>query len=138
MAAELHTEGLQFLLEVDFSEEQSVPENFYIGLATDESLAEDATLVDITEVSGTDYARIAVASNSTDMTSAAAGTNDRKVTTKSVVFTAGGTWTGAKTVFLATSSDGAGKLIASAPLSTERILNSGSTLTVAMSITLAG
>lgn len=138
MAAELHTEGLQFLLEVGFSEEQTVPANFYIGLATDETLAEDATLASITEVSGTGYARIAVASNDTDFTSAVAGTNDRKVTTKSVVFTAGGAWTGAKTVFLATSADGSGKLIASAPLSTERILSSGSTLTVAMSITLAG
>jgi hypothetical protein len=138
MAAELHTPGLQFLLEVAFSEQQSVPANFYIGLATDVSLAEDATLASFTEVSGTGYARQTVASNNTDFTSATTGTNDRKVTTKTVTFTAGGTWTGANTVFLATTVDGSGKLIASAPLSVTRTLSSGSSLTVAMEIDLTG
>jgi hypothetical protein len=132
--AELHTEGLQFILEVAFSEEQSVPANFYIGLATDTSLAEDAALTDLTEVSGTGYARQTVASNNTDFTSASTGTNDRKMTTKTVTFTAGGTWTGAKTVFLATSSDSSGKLIASAALSETRTLSDGDTLQVAIEI----
>lgn len=138
MSADLHTEGLQFLLEVAFSEEQSVPANFYIGLATDESLAETATLVDLTEVSGTDYARQTVASNDTDWTSASTGTDDRKVTSKTVTFTAGGTWTGAKTVFLATTVDGTGKLIASAPLSVTRTLADGESLTIAIEIDLTG
>lgn len=138
MATELHQEGLQFLLEVAFSEQQSVPANFYIGLCTDASLAEDATLASKTEVSGTGYARQAVASDNVDFTSATAGTNDRKITTKSVTFTASGTWTGALTVFLATTVADTGKLIASAPLSTTRQLNNGDMLTVALEITLAG
>jgi hypothetical protein len=138
MAAEVHTEGLQFLLEVSFSEEQSVPASFYIGLATDASLAEDASLGDQTEVSGTGYARQAVASDNTDFTSASTGTNDRKITTKTVTFTATGTWTGAKTVFLASTVNDTGKLIASAPLSGTITLNNGSTLQVAIQITLAG
>jgi hypothetical protein len=138
MAAELHTPGLQFLLEVAFSEQQSVPTNFYIGLATDASLAEGATLASLTEVSGTGYARQTVASNNTDFTSATTGTNDRKVTTKTVTFTAGGTWTGANTVFLATTVDGSGKLIASAPLSVTRTLGNGDSLTVSMEIDLTG
>jgi hypothetical protein len=138
MASEFHTEGLQFLLEVSFSEGQSVPTNFYIGLATNASLAEDASLASITEVSGSGYARQAVASNATDFTSAAAGTNDRKITTKIVTFSATGTWTGAATVFLATSLDNSGKLIASNQLSVVRTLYSGDTLGVSVELDLVG
>lgn len=138
MAADVHTDGLQFILEVAFTEEQSVPANFYIGLATDASLAETASLGDQTEVSGTGYARQTVASNNTDITSAATGTNDYKVTTKTVTFTAGGTWTGANTVFMATTVDNTGKLIASAPLSETRTLTDTDTLTIAMQIDLTG
>jgi hypothetical protein len=43
MAAEFHQEGLQHLLEL-MSARQSVPADYYIGLATDASLAEDAAL----------------------------------------------------------------------------------------------
>ena len=138
MAAELHQEGLQYLLEVAFTEEQSVPANFYIGLATDAALAENASLGDQTEVSGTGYARQTVASDNVDITSATTGTNDRKITTKTVTFTAGGTWTGANTTFLATSSDDSGKLIASAPLSETRTLTDNSTLSTAIEIDLTG
>lgn len=138
MAAELHTDGLQFLLEVTFTEEQSVPANYYIGLATDASLSETASLGDQTEVSGTSYARQAVASDNVDITSAATGTNDYKVTTKTVTFTAGGTWTGANTVFLATTSNDSGVLIASAPLSETRTLEDTDTLTIAIQIDLTG
>lgn len=138
--AELHTEGLQFLLEVSFSEEQSVPANFYMGLATDVSpLDEDSSLASITEVSGSGYARQAVASNDTDMQSAAAGTNDRKMSTKTVTFTATGNWTGAETVFLCTVASGtAGKLLASGALSETRTLTNNDTLDVAIEINLNG
>ena len=138
MATEVHTDGLQWMQEVCFTEEQSVPANFYIGLATDASLAETASLGDQTEVSGVDYERQAVASNSTDITSAATGTNDRKVTTAAVTFTAGGTWTAAKTMFLATTVDDTGVLIASAPLDDTRTLEDTETLAVAIEISGAG
>ena len=138
MAAELHTEGLQYLLEVAFSEEQSVPANFYIGLATDATASEDDSLSDLTEVTGTGYARQTVASNSTDITSASAGTADRKITIKEVTFTATGTWDGAKTVFFATIVNDTGKLIASSPLSTTLTLNNNDTLKLALEITLTG
>jgi hypothetical protein len=138
MAAELHTEGLQFLLEVVFSEEQSVPVNFYVGLCTDASLAEGVGLGDLTEVTGTGYARQTVASDDVDFTSATTGTGDRKTTTKTVTFEAGGDWTGANTVFLATTVDETGKLVASAPLSETRTLANGDTLDVAIEIDLAG
>lgn len=138
MALELHTDGLQFILEVAFTEEQSVPANFYVGLATDALLAESANLGDQTEVSGTGYARQTVASNNVDIVSAATGTGDYKVTTKTVTFTASGTWTGAKTVFLATTSNDTGVLIASAPLSETRTLLNTHTLTVSIAVIITG
>jgi len=138
MASEIHTEGLQYLLEVALSEEQSVPTSFHVGLCTDESPAEDASLGDLTEVTGSGYARQTVTSNDTDVTSAAAGTNDRKATFKEVTFTATGTWDTANTVFVATSADDSGKLLWSAPLSTPRTLNNGDTLTVAPAFQLNG
>jgi len=138
MAAELHAEGLQYLLEVALTEEQSVPANLYVGLATDAALAEDASLGDQTEVSGTGYARQTVASDNVDITSATTGTNDRKITTKVVTFTAGGNWTEANTVFLATTVGDTGKLLASAPLSAARTLTDGDSLTTAIEIDLTG
>lgn len=123
--AELHTEGLAYFLGL------VTAGNLSIGLCTDTSLAEDATIASLTEVSGTGYDRIAV----TTLTLAATGTADWKGTTNTVTFTAGGTWTGAKTVFVVTSTN---KLLGSVALSTTRTLNSGDTLTVAVQITLAG
>jgi len=138
MAAEVHQEGLQWQQEVCFSEEQSVPANFYVGLCTDASLAEDASLGDQTEVSGTDYARQTIASNSTDWTSASTGTNDRKVTSAVVTFTAGGTWTGAKTAFLATTVADTGVLICSQQLSGTITLTNTATLSFRFVLTKAG
>ncbi len=141
MAAELHTEGLQFLLEAALSEQQSVPANFYMGLCEDATIAEDGNLAGLTELSGNNYSRQAVASNGTDFTSAAAGTNDRKMTTKVCTFTAsGGAWNTAKTAFLATSSDDSGKLIASMPLNggSGWTLADGQHLDISMVIQLNG
>jgi hypothetical protein len=138
MAAEVHQEGLQYLLEVAFSEEQSVPASFYVGLCTDASLAEDASLGDQTEVTGTGYARQTVTSNSTDCVSASTGTNDWKITMAEVTFTAEGTWDGANTYFVATTNDDSGKLLASGPLSETRTLEDTNTLSFQAEITLAG
>lgn len=125
MGAEIHTEGLAYLLGL------ITAGNLSIGLATDASLAEDATMTSLTEVSGIGYERQTVSS----LTPAGTGTNDRKVTTNTVTFTAGGNWTGAKTVFVVTSTN---KLLASAPLSTTRTLISGDTLQIAIEIDLIG
>ena len=139
MAPEVHTEGLQFILETAFSEVQSVPANFFIGLCTDASLAETASLGDQTELSGNDYARQEVPSSAAGFTSASTGTNDRKLTTSTETFTAsGGAWSGAVTAFLATTVNDTGKLIASAPLSATRTLQDGDSLQVSFVITAAG
>jgi hypothetical protein len=139
MSDELCTEGLQFILEAAMTEEQSVPANFYIGLCTDVSVAEDASLADLTELSGNNYSRQTVASDNVDLTSATAGTNDRKVTTKTVTFTAsGGAWSGAVHAFIGTTVDDSGKLVAVAALSATRTLQDGDSLQVSMVIQLNG
>ena len=75
----------------------------------------------------------------TDFTEAATGTNDRKVTTKTVTFTAsGGAWSGAVHTFMGTTTDDSGKLICAAALSTTRTLQDGDSLQVSIVITLAG
>lgn len=138
MSDEYCTEGLQHALEVVYSEEQSIPANYYIGLCEDASVAENANLAGLTELSGNGYARQTIASDNTDFTSAATGTNDRKITTKTVTFTATGTWNGATHAFLATTIDDTGKLVAAAALSVERFLVNGDSLQSSMVLTLAG
>lgn len=125
MAAELHQEGLEYLLGL------LTAGNLSIGLCTDTSLTEDAGLGDLTEVSGDGYERQTVST----LTPAETGTNDRKVTTDTVTFTATGTWTSAKSYFVATSTN---KLFASGPLSATRTLTNGCTLKIAVQIDLVG
>jgi hypothetical protein len=140
MAAEIHQEGLTYMLNVSFRATAQAA-NTYIGLCTDASLAENATLASLTEVAGTGYARIAVATDDTDFpTSQTTGTNDWQVVTKQVTFTGGaGGWTGAVTAFLCTAASGtSGSLIASAQLWSTRTLASGDTLKITFTITLAG
>ena len=54
----LHDEGEQFICQVAFSEEQSVPSAYYVGLDNRGSLAEGDTLASLSgEPSGNGYAR---------------------------------------------------------------------------------
>lgn len=140
MSDELCKEGLKFILETAFPASQSVPANFYIGLCTDVSVAEDASLADLTELSGFNYARIVVPSGSvTGFTSEQAGTADWKITTITVEFEAsGGAWSGAIHCFLANTSDDSGSLIAVSALSATRTLQDGDKLQVSMVIQLNG
>jgi hypothetical protein len=138
--SDINQEGLRYLLESAISDVQTPPANFYLGLATDVSLGEDAGLAGVTEVTGTGYARVAIASAAAAWTSATAGTLDWKVTAAAAcVFTATGSdWDDAKMWFLATTSDDAGKLIASGALSETRSLVNGDTLSVTPTIQLNG
>jgi len=114
---EVHTQGLQFILDAAIRQTQSVPAAYYLGWCTESALDENAGLADLTELSGSGYARVAIASDATDWTSAAHSTNGRKVTSKVCTFTAaGGNWSAAGRWFLATTADNSGKLIASGPL----------------------
>lgn len=121
----LTTEGLQWMLEVAFSEEQSVPANFYLGLSADHIIKGD-TLVDNgvgwTEVTGTGYSRQVIASDNTDFASAASSTN-RKVTALKQTFTAGDSdWDAATDWFLATTADDTGVIVACGRLAATRQL----------------
>jgi hypothetical protein len=91
MSDELCAQGLKWLLECNFPQSQTPPANFYLGLCTDASVAEDAALADLTELSGNGYAREVIPAGSvTGFTSSVAGTNDWKVTTITVEFEASG------------------------------------------------
>lgn len=139
MAAELHQQGLQDILEVFFR--GTTPySTLYVGLAEDESLAENATLSSITEVSGSGYQRQPLSRGSTDWpTSESTGTYDWRVKSAQVTFTATGTWSTARTAFLCTVASGtSGRLIASAPLSQPRTLGNGDQLKVDFTVTLEG
>ena len=139
MSDEVVSEGLEYILETAFTELQSVPANFYMGLCEDATVAETQNLAGLTELAvANGYARQLVASDDTDFTEASTGTNDRKVTTTTETFTATGTWNGAEHVFLGTTVDDSGKLICAAALSVERFLVNGDTLQVSIVITLAG
>lgn len=136
--ADLHTEGIELMLE-EFFQGATAPTQFYLGLATNTSLAENAALTDISEVTGTGYSRQLVERSAVGWpTSEASGTNDWRVITKEVTFTATGTWTTANTLFLATTNDNTGKLIASAEISPGRTLGNGDSLQATESIQING
>jgi len=131
-------EGLEYILETAFTEAQVVPANFYMGLCENEVLETDG-LADLTELAvANGYARQTIASDNVDITEAATGTNDRKITTSTETFTATGAWNGALYAFIGTTVDDSGKLICGAALSVERFLVDGDTLQVSFVITLTG
>jgi hypothetical protein len=118
----IRTQGIQFLFELA-NGVQSPPAGYYIGWCeeAESEIAANASLGDLTELSGNGYARQPLTADAAGMISAAWGTNGRSLTTAETTFTAvGGAWNLAKTKFLATSLDDSGKLIATEPI------NSGS------------
>jgi hypothetical protein len=136
-------EGEQWILEVAFSEAQSVPAAFQIGLTsevatnidenTTEATVADGT--DGTEPSGNGYARQAVNSDATDWT-VALDAGDYQAVSKVVTFTAsGGPIPVAGTVdwmFLATGA--AGKLVAAVALSAARTILDGDSLNTSIRV----
>lgn len=142
MASNIVQEGLEFILEAAFSEEQSIPANYYIGLSQDSvaTLGETASLSDITEVTGTGYSRESIASSATGFpTSASTGTNDWYIGTDTVTFEAtAGDWDEAVAAFLATTNDNTGKLIAVVDLSGPTTVDNGETLDVSINMELDG
>jgi hypothetical protein len=121
------TEGIQWAIEVLFSEEQVVPANFYLGLAVDAIVKADTLAgngVGWTEVTGTGYARVAIASSAVGWTSQTDGaTGWEVVAAAAAVFTATDTdWDDALWWFLATTIGAGGVLIAAGALSESRSL----------------
>lgn len=116
-SAQVHTEGLRYILEAAFSEEQEVPSNFYVGLCSDSAIAAGASLSDLTEQTGSGYCRQTIASIGSGVSSwlsALDGTDDRKITGTEVTFSAtAGDWDEVTFWFLATRDDNNGLLVAS-------------------------
>lgn len=132
----LADEGEEIMLDV-FFRGASLPASHYVGLVAG-SPAETTTLATMTEVSGTGYARIALAKNSTDWPTLALDTGDFQAVSLGKVFTASGTWTGATNSFLTGAASGtSGDFIAYAPLGATRTLISSDTLTVTTRVKLA-
>jgi hypothetical protein len=129
-----HDEGEQWLLQVAFTEAQSVPANFYIGLDARTSLAEADTLASlVSEPSTNGYARQPVASDATaDGWAVTQVGGDYRATSKTVTFTASGGSIGPVTkMFVCTVVSGTGgKLVASRALSQSRTLANGESLQV--------
>lgn len=132
----LADEGEEAILDV-FFRGATPPTSFYFRLFNDTPVETDG-LSDLTgEVSGTGYAAIAVARNSTDFPTLALNSGDFRVTSATKVFTAGGAWSAATYLVLATSTDASGLLVAARPLSATRTLANGDTLSVTYSLTLS-
>lgn len=126
-----HDEGEEFILDVVFNETQSVPATYYIGLDDRGTVAEADTLPPAGEPVGNGYVRQAVNSDATDWTVSQVG-GDFQAVSKTVVFTAaGGPIPAAGNVmnmFLSTTLDDTGNLVASVVLSTPRIIVNGDSL----------
>lgn len=130
-----HDEGEEWMVKTCFTEEDSVPANFYMGLDSRTSLAEADGLSDLTdEPSGNGYARAAVASDDTDWT-ASQDAGDWQVASKTVTYTASGGSIAADNVFLTDVSTGStGDLFLSLALSQSRTLADGESLDVTVTI----
>ena len=137
----LMDEGEQEILDV-YLRAATPPTSHYFGLGNNGGTpgvpAETATLATITEVSGSGYARIAVARNTTDWPTLALDAGDYQASSVTKQFSATGTWTAADYLFLTTVASGTvGKLIATVALSASRVLLNGDKLDVSMKVKLS-
>ena len=138
----MHDEGEEYMVKTAFTEELTVPTSFYIGLDDRDGDAHSApaeadTLADLAgEPSGDGYARQGVASDGTDWTSQQDGTSgDWEALSKEVTFAAsGGDWPVVSTLFLATSSDGTGRLLVTKALSSDRTILDGESLKCTLTV----
>lgn len=135
----LHDEGEQFMLQVVFDEQQSVPANYYIGLDNRASPAEGDALTDLTgEPSGDGYARQEVPSDNVGWTVSQSAGDYQAASTTETFAASGGDWTSVQQMFLCTTVTGtSGKLIATAALSTARLLKDGDSLQTDITIKLS-
>jgi len=122
--------GEQNVLDVYFRN-QNAPTTFYLGLGNNGGTpgipAENATLADITEVSGTGYARQEITRDTTGWPTLAQDSSDGDyyVTSKQVGFVNSGTsdWTSADYLFITDAASGTtGKLLVCIALSSSRVL----------------
>lgn len=133
---DLADEGEKDILDVYF-DDVAVRGTLYFRLYNDTPAETDTLATLVNEVTGTGYTGIAV-TRSTDWSDPTLDSGDMKTTSVTKTFTAGGTWTAANQLVLATVQTGtAGLFIAWAPLSATRTLLNTDTLDVTMGVKLA-
>ena len=144
MASEWVREGLKYVLQVSFSEEDTVPANFYLALISDTGVGETDAFSDWTEIEtpgANGYARQAVATDNTDFTVSDITGADVIATTATQTFTCSGVgWKTAGAVCMIMSDVGGdgGITMCAADLGTARSLTTGDSLQVAMQLELEG
>lgn len=131
-----HHEGQEFVLAIAFDVDSgiSVPSNYYLGLDDRSSLSDDDTLSDLSdEPSSNGYARQSVSSS----VGFAVGLNSGSIIAQSAIVTfsaSSGSWGPIRNVFLSTSSNNTGYLIASVALSSRRTIINGDFITVRLNL----
>jgi hypothetical protein len=133
----LHTLGEQFLLSCCFVNPGNVvPANYFLGLDNRTVLDVNDAMTDlIDEPSGNGYLRQSI-SSSTGFT-LQLNNGIYEALTQIVSFTAhGGSWGPVQSMFLATTSDNTGVLVASVPLSQPATLQDGDAVNMRMSLSL--
>ncbi len=139
MSYKLFDEGEQQFLDV-YLRNGTVPAGFYLGLANVSggvvNMAETLTLSTLTgEATGGGYARKAVARSTVGWPTLALNSGDFQADAAAQTWTDSGTaMSTVNVIFLATTSDNTGKLIAAVDLSTSRSLQIGDTLTATFSL----
>ncbi len=141
----LMDEGEENILRVYFRNETG-PSSFYLGLGNNGGTpgvpSDSATLADITEVSGTGYARQTVERSSVGFPTIQKDTDsgDWEVISKDVTFTNTGSsnWTSADYLFLTDVSSGtSGKLLITIATSASRVLAPNDSLVCSITCRLA-
>ena len=132
----LADQGESDILDVYFRA-GTAPSGFFFRLFNDTPVETDALTDLINEVTGTGYAAIAVARNTTDWPTLALNSGDYRITSATKTFTATGTWTAATYLVLATTSNNTGRHVASRALGATRTLLNGDTLAVTYNLTLS-
>ena len=126
MASIKCSEFKKYVARLIFQGDETAVSDFYLGLGTGALPAVDDTLADITEVTGTGYARVQLSRGLTDFPTLAATGDDWKVTAVAATFAASGTWTGADFLFICDVASGtAGRLFAAITLDAPFLLLSG-------------
>ena len=130
-------EGENDMLDIVFNN-QAVRASMYFRLYSDGAIAETDTLTSLTnEVTGTSYDGVVV-TRDTHWSEPSNDAGDGQTTSTTRTFTAGGTWTDADELVLATVQNGtSGLFYAWVALSTTRQLENTDTLDVTLAIKLA-
>ena len=128
----LHNSGKEFVLKTLFTGEESIPTDYYIGLDSRATLTAAQTMANLSEPSGSGYTRQTV-SSSGDFNYDSIGL----VKTSLLTFLCTSGSYSVKNVFLTTEPDDTGFLISSVPLTENRTLTSGETLTLRAGFSLS-